>query len=326
MPADTLFTWGSSNVTTLLATTESVRDKKIHDAIFKRIPTWFWLKKKSAVKYQGGASVIVPVMFAKNAGAKAYNGYDTLDVTPVEGISASQAKWAQYSVPVTVSGREVMQNQGEQALINLVDSKYTQAEMSLADKMAVHAMASTTQVADSGVPGLTAIPTIVDTTTAIQDIAKSGNSWWQAQVSASGSFQAQGTSDLKTLYNNILNQSVGDNGAPDFGVMTQTVFEAYEATLEPQKRFTDDDLAGAGFENLRYKNARFTFDTNCPSGTLFLLRSENLHLVIMTGRDFAATKFIQPTNQDAMVKQILFMGQIVTNNPRKLGKLTGVTA
>ena len=100
----------------------------------------------------------------------------------------------------------------------------------------------------------------------------------------------------------------------------------YEADLQPQLRYQDSKLADAGFENLKYKGAVFTFDSNVPTETLFMLRSENLKLVTHSATNFITTPFIKPENQDAKVAQILWAGQLVSDNNRKLGKLTGVTA
>lgn len=316
-----LFSYGPSNVDALLSTTLSAVRKKFSDNIFTRIPLFMWLKTKARMTEDGGASIVVPLMYGKNTTATAYAGYGLLDTTPQEGLSAAQYQWAQYSASISISGlEERVQNKGDKAVIKLLESKTSQAEMSLRDRMDIDMWASSTVS-----PKVLALPTIVDTTTSIGDVSKSSNSWWQAQVTASGSFAARGAADMRSLYNSIMNQSM-DNSGPDFVCSTQSVYEFYEASLQPQQRFTDDKMAGAGFENLRYKGATCTFDGNVPSGALFMLRSDNLKLVTNSATNFITTPFIKPENQDAKVAQILWAGQLVSDNNRKLGKLTGITA
>lgn len=316
-----VFSYGPSNVDALLSSTLSAVRKKFADNIFTRIPLFMWLKTKAKISEDGGASLVVPLMYGKNTTAKSYAGYGILDTTPQEGLTAAQFQWAQYAVSVTISGlEERVQNVGDKAIIKLLDSKVKQAEMSLRDKLDVDMWASTT----SGT-NILALPTIVDTSTSIADVSKSSNSWWQAQVTASGSFAARGLADMRSLYNTIMNQSM-DNSGPDFVCSTQAVYEFYEAALQPQQRFTNDKMAGAGFENLIYKGATCTFDGNAPSGTLFMLRSENLKLATSKGTNFITTPFIKPENQDAKVAQILWAGQLASDNIRKLGKLTSITA
>lgn len=315
------FTYGPSNVDALLSTTLSAVRKKFADNIFTKIPLFMWLKSKAKITEDGGATLVVPLMYGKNTTAKSYSGYGIIDVTPQEGLSAAQYKWAQYAATVTISGlEERIQNVGDSAVIKILDSKIKQAEMSLRDKLDIDMWAS----AVTGT-NMNTLATMVDTTTSIADVSKSANSWWQAQVTASGSFAARGLADMRGLYNNISNQSLS-GGAPDFICSDQTAYQFYEAQLQPQQRFTDEKMAGAGFENLRYKGATFTYDPNTPAGTLFMLSSDALKLVTSKGTNFITTPFIKPENQDAKVAQILWAGQLASDNIRRLGKLTGITA
>ena len=315
-----LFTYGPANVDQLLATTLSAVRKRMADNIFTRIPLLMWLKSKSSIKENGGASVVVPLMYGKNGTAKAYSGFGVLDTTPQDGISAAQYELKQYAASIAISGLQELQNAGGKAIVKLLDTKLDQAELSLRDQLDIDMWASST-----GTNKILALPTIVDTTTAIGDVSKSANSWWQANVTASGSFAARGLADMRNTYNTIVNESVSGE-VPDFLCGTQSVLEFYEAALQPQQRFSDDKMASAGFENLKYKGAVFTFDSNVPSGNLFFLKSGNLQLVTHSKRNFVNTPFIRPENQDAKVAQILWAGQLVSDNNRRLGKLTGITA
>ena len=315
------FTYGPSNVDALLSTTLSAVRTKFADNIFTKIPLFMWLKKKAKLTQDGGATLVVPLMYGKNTSAKSYAGYGIIDVTPQEGLTAAQYLWAQYAAPVTISGlEERIQNVGDNAVIKILEAKIKQAEMSLRDKMDIDMWAS----AVTGT-NMNTLVTIVDTSTTIGQVSKSSNSWWQAQVTSSGSFAARGLTDMRGVYNNITNQSLS-GGAPDFICGDQTAYQFYEAVLQPQQRFEDETMAGAGFENLRYKGATFTYDPNTPAGTMFMLSSDSLKLVTSKGTNFITSAFIRPNNQDARTAQILWAGQLVSDNNRRLGKLTGITA
>lgn len=319
MPADTIFTYGVANVDSLLSTTLSSIQKTLEDNIFVRYPLYFWLRGKRKT-LNGGASIVVPLMYAVNSTSKAYNAYDILDTTPQGGITAAQFTWKQYSASVSLSGRELRQNSGKEGIINLVEAKTTQAEMSLARTLDVDAWA-----ASQATNAIGALPVIVDDTGTVGDVAGASQTWWRATDTASGSFAARGLADMRALYNTIQNASSQD-GSPDFVISTQTVYEFYEAALQPQQRFTDEKMAGAGFQSLRYKAAPVTFGANVPSGTMYMLKSDSLQLVVHAAANFATTEFVKPSNQDAKVAQILFMGEIITNNRRKLGRLVSITA
>ena len=172
---------------------------------------------------------------------------------------------------------------------------------------------------------LGAVPVIVDNTGTVGDVAGATQSWWRSTDTASGSFAAQGKTDMSTLYNTILNQSSAD-GTPDYVITTRAVFEFYEHSLEPQVRYASVKDGNVGFENLRYKSAPMTFGSNVPSGELYMLRSDNLYLTVHSGANFKTTEFVKPANQDARTAQILLMAEVCTDNRRKLGRLTAITA
>lgn len=317
-----LFTYGPSNVDALLSTTLSAIPKnKFADNIFTKIPLFMWFKKKAKMTLDGGASLVLPLMYAKNSTAKSYSGYGIIDTTPQEGLTAAQYIWAQYAATISISGlEERIQNVGKNAIIKLLDAKITQAEMSLADKMDIDLWASATTGTN-----INSLVPLVDTTTTVGNVSKSANSWWQAQTVASGSFAARGLADMRSLYNTITNQSLA-KGAPDFICSDQSTYQYYEATVQPQLRYSDTAMADAGFENLRFKGATMTYDPNAPSGKLYMLSSDSLKLVTSKGTNFITTPFIKPENQDAKVAQILWAGQLASDNIRRLGFMSGITA
>ena len=316
-----LFTYTPAAVDALLSTTLSAVRRKFADNIFQKIPLFMWLKGKAKLTEDGGASLVVPLMYGKNSTAKSYSGYGLIDTTPQEGLTAAQYIWAQYAATITISGlEERIQNQGDKAVIKMLESKIKQAEMSLRDKLDIDLLASS--VTGTNINTLT---TLVDATTSIGGISKSSYSWWAAQVTASGSFAARGLADMRAMYNTISNQSLS-GGAPDFILSDQTAYQFYEATLQPQLRYSDSKMADAGFENLKYKGAVMAYDPNAVSGTMNFLSSDAIKLVTSKGTNFITTPFIKPTNQDAKTAQILWAGQLASDNIRRLGKLTGITA
>lgn len=316
------FTYGPSNVDALLSSTLSAIPKSRYaDNIFTKIPLFMWLKQKAKMTVDGGATLVLPLMYGKNSTAKSYSGYGIIDTTPQEGLTAAQYLWAQYAATISISGlEERIQNVGKNAIIKLLDAKVTQAELSLSDKLDIDLWSS----AVTGT-NINTLVTLADTTTTVGNVSKSSNTWWQAQTVASGSFAARGKADMRSLYNTITNQSLS-KGAPDFICSDQNSYQYYEASVEPQLRYSDSKMADAGFENLRFKGATMTYDPNAPSGKMYFLASDSLKLVTSKGTNFITTPFIKPENQDAKVAQLLWAGQLASDNIRRLGFLSGITA
>lgn len=316
--ADTTFTHGPSNVTTLLTTTLENRRKDLQDNIFNDLATWKFLKDKGQVTIDGGATIVTPLMYAKNTTAQFYNGFDQLDTTPQEGFTTAQYKWKEAAVSISVSNREEnIQNTGQSVALNLVQQKLDQAEMSLKDVLNTQLYASTADADE-----LATFVTTVDATSSIGDINSTTFSFWQSLVTTGGSFAAQGRSDMLTTYNTLVTRGA----APDFCVTTPTVHAFYEGSIVPQIRWTSNAVGDNSFGKLQFKNIPIFFDVAATSGVIYMLNSKHLQLYVSSRNNLRLTEFVKPGNQTAKVAQLIWAGELATNNRRRLAKITGITA
>lgn len=321
MASDTLFTYGPANVTALLTTTVENRRGEIQDNIFNDLPTIKYLKDKKRIRVDGGASIIQHLMYGTNTTAGFYNGYDLIDTTPQEGFTAAQFKWKEAAASVSVSNREeTIQNTGKSEVFNIVKAKMDQAEMSLKSVLN-SAVFSAAPVATA----LTSLPVLIDATSTIGDVNSTTNSWWQSLVTTSGSFAAQGRADMLTTWNTLVTRGGGANPV-DMIITTPTVHGYYEGSLVPQIRYQKMDEGNAAFSNLVFKTSPVVFDTACNSGTMYFLNSDAMELVVNSNNDFRLTEFVKPSNQTAKVAQLVVALELTTNNRRRLGKMSSITA
>ena len=317
--ADTLFTWGPANVTTLLTTTIENRRGDIQDAIFNELPTIKYLKDKNRVRVDGGASIITSLMYGTNSTAAFYYGYDVIDTTPQEGFTAGQYIWKEAATSITVSNREeTIQNVGKSEVFNIVKAKSDQAQMSLKNLLNNALFATSPNVTKE----LTSLPILIDATSSIAQINSSANSWWQSAVTASGSFAAQGRADMLNLYNTITVRG----GKTDYILTTPTIHAYYEGSLVAQIRYESASTGNNSFRDLMFKTASVNFDTAANSGVMYFLDSNHVELVVNSNNDMRMTEWVKPANQTAKVAQLVIGLELTTNNRRRLGKLTGITA
>jgi hypothetical protein len=312
-----------------LTTTLANYRKQLIDNIFDEYPFLSWLngklgqamRGKSAKRtIDGGESIVEHLLYETNSTAKSYSGYESLDTTPQEGMTIARYNWKQYSVSITISGLEKRSNMGEAAMINLLSAKTTQAEMSLRDKMSVDSFADGT---GNGSKNLTGLAALVSTTTTVGGISPTTYPWWQSSVTATaGSFAATGIDKMENTFNTV---SFG-NDKPEIIITTQAVYQYYKKALQPQERFTNTMTADAGFTNITYNSVPVLFDRDCTSGYMYFLNPKAMNLVVHSSADFNTGPFVTPENQDASTAVILFQGNLTTNNRRKLGVITGITA
>lgn len=317
--ADTLFTYGPANVTSLIATTLSSYGKTLSDNIHKAIPLFAWLSNKKRVTEEGGASIIRSVVFGSNSTAAFYASDDILDTTIQDNFTAAQWQWRQAAASVTVTGRIELQNAGRAQVIDYATAQINNALASLKEAIDIK-LFNSAQVGSN----ITPVNAIIAASGTVGDINGTTNTWWQATSTTSGSFAQRGLSDLRTAWDNVSVKMPA--GGPDLILSDQTSYEAYESVLTPTVRYTDVYMGDLGFSNLKYKEAVWTWDPNATAGQIYLLNSKALELVQHQNRLFTISEWVKPANQDLKVAQIFWAGELTTNNRRKLATLTSVTA
>lgn len=318
--ADTVFTYGPGNITSLLATTLPAHSKQMADNVFTAIPLFALLHEKNRITESGGSTLVRPVMYSKNSTATSYASDDVLDTTIQDPFTAAQFQWRQYAASISIAGRlESIQNTGKQEVIDTTMALMQHAELSIKDKLDLDLFKSS----QAGT-AITPLPAVISNSGTVGDINGSTNTWWQSVNVASGSFAARGLSDLRSAFNQVvLKNPVG----PVDGLLSdRTSFEAYESTIVPALRLTDTNMADLGFENFKYKGATWMFDLNATAGTIYGLSTKTLELVVHSNRRFVLSDWVKPAAQDLKVAQIFWAGELTTNNRRKNFYLSGVTA
>ena len=258
---------------------------------------------------------------------------------------------------VSISRKEERQNSGEGRLINLLESKLKQAEMSMREEL-------NTQLIQGTVSGGTFVPgnsakdlnplgyflrkdNTTDPTTGgnVGNIAGATESWWRHKTAIADTGTAETGNafalnvttyaGLKVAFRRMYNHcSRGGGGNPDLVLCDQTTFETYENAMDTQVRYTSTKLGELGFDTIRLRGAEVIWDELVPDieagtvaitkGTAFFLNSNFYNLVIDSETDIVTTPFIEPENQTAKTAKILFMGNAAVSNMRKLGVLYAI--
>ena len=301
----------------LLSTTIANYRDQLTDNIFQARPLTNFLMENGRIRMlDGGTKIVEPLIYGENSTVGSYTGYDTISLTPQSGISAAEFDWKQYAASIAISGIEEAKNNGEQAIVNLLEAKVMQAEESM--KEGFNAMFFGTGTGNDW----NGLENLVDATAVVGGIdpAGVGNGFWASYEE--GTAGALSLADMATAYNTV---SVG-NDHPDMILTTQTLFEKYESLLQPQLRYTDTKTADSGFQNLLFKAAPVVYDVDAPAGTMYFLNSKYLTLVGHSGKWFSQTDFVRPENMDARYALIMCYGNLTVRNRQKQGKLTGRTA
>jgi len=311
---------GNANFDEILSTTLKNYIPKLTDNIFSARPLFYALTNGQTIRrISGGANIVVPIIYGTNSTAGSYSGTDTIDITAQTGISAAEYSWGQYAATVTINGLEEAKNNGEAQIIDLLEGKIFQTQESVIENMNTMFWADGLGNGGKDWNGLHLIVAKPNTTLGDINPATAGNSFWSStEVNQAGALTTAG---MASIYNTI---SVG-NDQPTIIITTQALYEAYEALLEGQIRYTDTDVADGGFQNLLFKGAPVTFDNAATAGQMMFLNTKYLQLVAHSDVWFKPTPFVRPTNQDAVFSQLLCYGQLTCSNRARQGYMFGAT-
>jgi hypothetical protein len=354
----------SDSYDAILTTTARNYMPKLRNNVSKGNKFVAWLQAKGRMRgVDGGERVQVPIMYGLNSTADIYSGYGALRVDPQDGITSAFYTWCQLSTSVTISRKEERQNSGQARLLSLLQSKMTQAEVSLTEllnncvvsgKISSGASSQDGQFVarvgsmDSGATGPLPLTALIDATasrsrTDIGQINGSTYSWWQNQSLNSAATTYAG---LKTEMTDLYTRCAkGVGGQPDFGLCDRILWMTYFNSLQSQERYirTDAETLNVlgGSTALAFFDASLVWDEVVPDvrtnadvvdaigtiskSTLYFINSQSMEWVYDTETNFINTPFVRPVDQDARVSQILWMGAVGTNNRRKNGVLKNVS-
>lgn len=317
----------NSVFTELVSTTFRNHDKEIRDNVSKHNALLRRITAKGKVRIEdGGTSIVTPLDYAQNGTYQRYSGYDALNISASDVISAAEYAWKQVAVNVVASGLELRNNAGESRIINLVKARVNNAIRTFKNGMSGDLYSDGTAANQIG--GLQALVADAGTGT-VGGIDSSTFTFWKNKVqSAAAPLQGgAGITPSATTFESLmlplwLALTRGDD-MPDLIVMDNNYFTFFEQSQTSIKRYNDKDSADAGFVSMKYKGADVFFDggSGIASNHAYFLNTDFLELVVHQDANMTVLDQRQSVNQDAVVIPVLWQGNLVTSNRSLQGVL-----
>jgi hypothetical protein len=262
-----------------------------------------------------------------------YSGYEILNVGQNSPISAAQFSITQYASAITISGLEMIQNSGKEAIIDLLDGRMDVAEAQLANRIGGDIYLDGTGNSGKNITGLlAAIPTTANSGT-YGGIDKSAFTFWDA-VSYSGLTNGGGAvsaANIGGYMDAVAVQLIRGTDKPDLIVADSNYYKFYLQSMQSIQRITDSgsSMAGAGFASLKYYGAGMASDVVLDGGIgmttsnqMYFLNTKYLFFRPHVDRNFVPIGGErQAVNQDAVVKLIGWAGNITCSGCQFQGKL-----
>lgn len=305
----------------------------------------------TGAKKWSGEQLKKSVKVSKNSTGTSFSGFDTLPTSATDNRVRLAFDPKNYSINVSLPLDELSINEVSETKINdLMATELQGAANDAADDIGTMFYGDGTGNGGKDIQGLGAIVDDGGSVATYGGQSRSTYTTLQATDTASG-----GTLTLlkmRTLYNAITDGSQ----APTLIVGDNDVFSFYEQLLLPQERVAKDISlmkkgleGGTGFKmnGLYFAGVPFLADRKATSGYMFMLNENYLdfyalpfamsepikYKTVIEGNDYGQPQglgfsfggWVKSGNQAAINGRIHLSGNLVSFNPRRHGRLTGIT-
>jgi hypothetical protein len=288
------------------------------DQTFVELPTLSMLMQNRD-KGAHGRQCVIPLDTARNSTIKSFADNDTFETTVPDTARVAVYAMKNYGGVVAWHWEEVQETKNSDLRIfEIVKHRRNNALMSLKDLLNADLYALAV-----GAKDINSLPLVVSTSRSLGGIDSSANSYWDAQETTGvGAFATNGIANMRSMCNDI--KIIGHGKVKNI-VTTQSVYEDFENELDPDVRYSQTKKLERGADSLFYKGAEVEFDDDVPTGHMYFLNPDWLKLKVDSAADFSFGKVMEGERSFTFVSKFVFRGQVVSAQPRALGRLTGIT-
>lgn len=300
-----------------------------------------------AAKKWSGRTLRAPIKVSKNTTGTSFRGFDTFSVSATDNRQYLEFTPSFYQITCSLPGDELSVADTEDKVLDLMKLTIQSDTEDMADDLGTIFYADGTGNTSKDPLGLAALVDNGDSVATFGGLSRSTYTTLQSTVTASSGTITLAKVD--TLWNAV---SSGSH-VPTAIYTTEAVFSFYGQLIRPQERIVKQASrmkgmhGGAGFTSLDY-NGKDVIKDEKATAQAFIMVNENFvdwyglpffnakpvgYKSQIEGNDYEApiglgfswSDWIVPANAGAVTGHIYFGGQFITTNPKRHGKLTGIT-
>lgn len=308
----------------LIATTLRNRRKKIADTISKNNAVIAELRRRGAVKMEsGGRTITEMVMYGESDQFGFYTGLDPIATDAQEHTTLAEFAWKQWAVGVSISGREMMINDGAYAEAKMIVNRRNAAEKTLENRIAQSAYSDGTGSGGKEIGGLGLLnPNAAGAV--VGGIDSGIYTWWDNRRIATGGVTKDNIYSFMLQMCLILSRGADK---PNLVIADNSYFRAFAERAEEKQRYVDAELAKIGHRNIMFEGWLPVVPDGMDGGfapvgmhflnlgTLTLTMHRKRNNVVLPG---AASR---PINIDSNTVIIAGMGNMTINDRQRNGRL-----
>jgi hypothetical protein len=302
-----------------------------------------------ASKQWSGRTLRSPIKVSKNTTGTSFRGFDTFSTSATDNRQFLEFTPSFYQITCALPGDELSVADTDEKVLDLMKLTIQSDTEDMADDLGTIFYGDGTGNSSKDPAGLGLIVDDGTTSATYGGLTRATyDPYLDSTVTASSGVLSLAKVD--TLWAAVTSGSQ----KPTAFYSTETVFNLYGQLLRPQERITKDASSmkglqsGTGFTALAYNGKDVLMDEKCTSGAFIALNENYIDWYALPffnakpiayksqikGNDYEApiglgfswSDWIVPANAGSVVGHIYVGGQFITNNPKRHGKLTGITS
>lgn len=312
----------------------------------------FATKMLSKTKRFGAATMDFPIKYQVGTAIQSFLGFDALPTSFTDTRVLMKYNPRFVAANVALAGTDLISNNTAAKVLDLTQVEMMSRAQDLADGIGTMLWGNGTGNSNKDLLGLGALVDNGNTVASIGGLSRSTYTTLQGTVTSASTLSL---ATMRTLYNAIADATV----APTRSYTDYPSWALYEQLLQPQEKiFKEVNIVPnykgyEGFSGLMYAGMEVVPDRKATAGQMVFINEnymdfygldadldafEGAKKVSVAGKLFTGnsynevgnlgfywTGFIKVNTQFAFNSFIILAGNLCTDNPRRHGKLTGIT-
>jgi hypothetical protein len=317
----------SPNLSEIITTTLRNRSGETADNVSKGNALLNTLKNQGAWKSVTGRTIVKELEYAEGR-FQWYSGYDTLDITPSDVITAAEYNYSQAAAMVAANGLEIdVQNTGKEQVIDLWEARIKNAQKTMKNQITFGLYSDGTAFSGKIIGGLQLLVADNPTTGTVGGINRATFPFWRNQffrANTDGGAVASAT-NIQGYMDEVTLRCTRGTDKPNIILADKNYYKFYWSSLQAIQRITDASSSkqGAGFKSLDFAGVPVYYEdsTGIPANHMYFLNTDYMQFNYAPKRNFMPLPQERAYNQDAFIQLVLWAGQLTTSNASLQGVL-----
>jgi hypothetical protein len=319
----------SPNLGEVVTTTLRNRSGVLQDNTSKNNAVLDALSKRGRIKpVDGGRTIVEEMDYAENSTFSWYSGYDPINISPSDVITAAEFNYAQAAVAVSMSGLEDLQNSGKSQVLDLLEARIENAMRTMSNNISLGVYSDGTGYGGRQIGGLQLLIADNPTVGTVGGINRANWLFYRNQKfsGTTDGGAAVSATNIQSYMNQLYLRCSRGADKPSLFIADNNFYNFYWSSLQAIQRITSNDTGQAGFMSLKYMGGDVIFDGGvgggCPTNHMYFINP-----AFMKYRPHSRRNMVpiggerNSVNQDAMVKLIGFAGNVTLSNAPLQGVL-----